>query len=151
MAFAGAGHVMIFDARHRLCRLAIAMRRYELEHGELPESFDDLAPTYMEEVPLDPSTEEPFKMENVEGGVRLYSAGIEAWDRNEFPGDRIKDAGVMVEMFPQAPPHRSSCTRILVSDCSPLKPDSSFVLESQRKIPSPLLVGFFAVSHRFCA
>lgn len=45
-------HVMISDARHRLCRLAIAMRRYELEHGELPESFDDLAPTYMEEVCL---------------------------------------------------------------------------------------------------
>ena len=43
---------MISDARHRLCRLAIAMRRYELEHGELPESFDDLAPTYMEEVCL---------------------------------------------------------------------------------------------------
>jgi hypothetical protein len=39
------------------------------------------------------------KMEDVEGGVRLYSAEIDSCEHNEFPGDRIKDAGVMVEMF----------------------------------------------------
>jgi len=93
---------MFGDVRHRQARLAIAMRRYELDHGELPENFDDLIPTYMEEIPLDPTNEKPFKMEVVEGGVRLYSAGVESWDRNEHPGNVIKDAGGMVEMYLKA-------------------------------------------------
>lgn len=92
-------HVLLGDARHHLCRLAIAMRLYELEHGELPESFDALTPKYIDELPMDPSIEKPFKMENIEGGVRLYSAGIEAWDREKYPGDRIKDSDATVEMF----------------------------------------------------
>jgi hypothetical protein len=79
--------------------LAIALRRYELENGTLPESFDDLIPAYMEEVPLDPSVERPFKMENVEGGVRLYSAEIESWDPEEYPGNVIKETDGKVEMF----------------------------------------------------
>ena len=91
--------VMIGDARHRLCRLAIAVRSYELERGELPESFDDLKPTYIEEVPLDPSTDKPFKMENVAGGVRLYSAAIEAWDPNEYPVKHLRNFDGKVEMF----------------------------------------------------
>jgi hypothetical protein len=92
-------YVMIGDTRYRQARLAIAMRRYELEHGDLPESFDDLVPSYIEEVPLDPTIEKPFKMEKVEGGVRLYSAEIESWDPEEYPGRIIKDNDRKVEMF----------------------------------------------------
>ena len=75
--------VMIGDARHRLARLAIALRQYKLEHGELPDSFDKLVPSFIDEVPLDPFTDEPFKMENVEGGMRLYSAGVTSLDRED--------------------------------------------------------------------
>ena len=94
-----AVRVMIGDARHRQARLAIALRRYELENGTLSESFDDLVPSNMEEIPLDPSIEGPFEMEIVEGGVRLYSAEIESWDPEEYPGRGIKDTDGKVEMF----------------------------------------------------
>lgn len=87
--------IMIGDARHRLARLAIALRRYELEHGTLPDSFDELVPSFIDEVPLDPVTDKPFKMEAVEGGERLYSAGVESLDR-EDPKTKKK---VKAEMF----------------------------------------------------
>lgn len=93
-------HVMIGDARHRQARLAVAMRRYELERGALPERFGDLVPAYLQEVPLDPSTEQPFMIENVDGGVRLYSGGIEAMDRREGADEEQ----VKVEMFLESRP-----------------------------------------------
>lgn len=68
----------------------------------LPESFDDLIPAYMEDVPLDPTIEAPFKIENVEGGVRLYSAEIESWNPEEYPGNVIKETDGKVEMFLKA-------------------------------------------------
>ena len=40
-------------------------------------------PSFIDDVPLDPFTDEPFKMENAEGGLRLYSAGIESLDRED--------------------------------------------------------------------
>ena len=75
--------VIIGDTRHRLARLAIALRRYELEHDKLPDNLDALAPKYIDDVPLDPFTKEPFKRDAVEGGVQLYSAGVEALDRED--------------------------------------------------------------------
>ena len=77
-----AVRAMIGDARYRQARLALAMRQYESEHGDLPTSFDDLIPAYIGKVPLDPSTEKPFKIENVDGGVRLYSDEIDPKDFN---------------------------------------------------------------------
>ncbi len=94
-----AARLMIDNARHRQARLAIALRRYDLESGSLPESFDDLIPAYMEEVPLDPTIKEPFGMENVDGGIRLYSAEIESWNPEEYPGNVIKETNGKVEMF----------------------------------------------------
>lgn len=87
--------VMIRDAQLRLARLAVAMRKYEMEHGDWPDSFDALAPNYIDNVPLDPSTDEPFQMEQVDGGLRLFSAAIEAMDRREGKDDKQ----VKVEMF----------------------------------------------------
>ena len=87
--------IMIRDARYRLARIAIAMRLYESDHGELPETFDTLAPTYLDFVPLDPTTEEPFQMEKLQDGLRLYSAGVEAMDRREGKDKKP----VKVEMF----------------------------------------------------
>ena len=75
--------VMIGDARHRLARLAIALRQYELEHGTLPDSFDKLVPSFIDEVPQDPFTDEPFQMETVEGGVRILSVGVASLNRED--------------------------------------------------------------------
>ena len=69
--------------------LAIAMRRYELEHSTFPGSPDDLVPGYIEAIPQDPFTLEPMKTVNVDGGVRIYSEGTEALDPEKFPRNRM--------------------------------------------------------------
>jgi hypothetical protein len=56
-----AAAVTVGDARHRVARLAIALRAYELEHGKFPESLDGLAPEYIDQIPLDPSTDGPMQ------------------------------------------------------------------------------------------
>jgi hypothetical protein len=39
-----------------LSAVAVALRRFRLDHGAYPDSLDDLAPTYLKAVPLDPFT-----------------------------------------------------------------------------------------------
>jgi hypothetical protein len=90
-----APKAMIGDAQLRLARLAVAMKQYEMKHGGWPDSFDALAPEYLEDLPLDPSTDEPFQMEQVEEGLRIYSAAIEAMEHP--PGYQRQPA--TVEMF----------------------------------------------------
>jgi hypothetical protein len=70
-----AAAVTVGDARHRVARLAIALRAYELEHGKLPETLDGLATEYIDQIPLDPFTDGPMRMEQVDESVRLYSPG----------------------------------------------------------------------------
>ncbi len=36
-----------------MARMAIALERYRLAHGEFPESLDALAPQFMEKIPHD--------------------------------------------------------------------------------------------------
>jgi hypothetical protein len=47
-------------AAFRLTRIHLALRTHQLEHGEMPEVLDALAPEYLDEVPVDPFTREPF-------------------------------------------------------------------------------------------
>ena len=44
------------NTRFDLLRIAIALKRYESTHGTYPATLEDLVPTYLEEVPLDPFT-----------------------------------------------------------------------------------------------
>ena len=62
-------------AELRLNRLFLALRCYQLEHGRLPESLDELVPEYFDQVPLDPFSEEPFRYEPAGDAPRLYSVG----------------------------------------------------------------------------
>jgi hypothetical protein len=66
---------MIAEARYRLAQLSIGLRHYEFDRGTLPGDLDALAPIYIDQVPLDPLADGPLKMERVDGGVRVYSAG----------------------------------------------------------------------------
>lgn len=59
----------------RMTRLFLALRRYHLEHGRLPQTLDELAPRYVEEVPLDPFVEAPFHYEPDAETPHLYSVG----------------------------------------------------------------------------
>ena len=77
---------MLRDVRYHLCRLAIAVRRYELDKGKLPKGTEDLVPTYLKEIPLDPTNNKEFEMEVVAGETRLYSREIDQWNLERKDG-----------------------------------------------------------------
>jgi hypothetical protein len=62
-------------ATARMTQLFIALRCYQLEHGKLPDSLDDLAPEYLPAVPTDPFTGRPFGYEPTGERPRIWSVG----------------------------------------------------------------------------
>jgi hypothetical protein len=62
-------------ARTRMTRLMLVLRAYEVENGEMPDTLDTLAPDFVDEVPVDPFTEEPFIYEPDGDPPRLLSVG----------------------------------------------------------------------------
>ncbi|MFN0058360.1 MAG: hypothetical protein ACKVX7_07870 [Planctomycetota bacterium] len=82
-------------ARHRISVCQLALRRYELTHGRLPDSLNDLVPEFFAEVPLDSFSTAPLRW-NV-GTKVIYSVGEDGIDaagdvdlRNPYNG---KDLG----------------------------------------------------------
>jgi len=69
----------------RCTRLAVVIERYRASHGEgeLPATLGDLAPTYIESVPLDPFT----------GGQLLYSHDEESYMVYSTGTNRVDDGG----------------------------------------------------------
>lgn len=51
------------ETQRRALRLILAIKAWQIEHGELPKSLDQLVPAYFDRVPLDPWTGEPFGYE----------------------------------------------------------------------------------------
>jgi hypothetical protein len=70
-----------------LARVAIALERYRLAHGEFPESLDALAPQFMEKIPHDIIGGQPLHYRRTDDGqFVLYSVG---WNETD-------DGGVVV-------------------------------------------------------
>ena len=69
-------------ARLQLGLAAVAVERYRLKHGGLPESLDALVPEFLDAAPLDPFDGQPIRFKRLEKGYRLYSIG-----------DNLKDDG----------------------------------------------------------
>jgi len=77
-------------ARLRMNHLAVALRRYQLDHGELPKELDQLVPAYLDTIPVDPFTEESFHYEPDHSPPRLWSLGpnlkpdsAEGWEKDD--------------------------------------------------------------------
>ena len=67
-----------------LARVAIALERYRLAHGEYPESLDALASPFMEKIPHDIINGEPLKYRHeANGQFVLYSVG---WNETDDGG-----------------------------------------------------------------
>jgi len=67
-----------------LARVAIALERYRLAHGEFPESLDTLAPQFMEKIPHDVIGGGPFHYRRTsDGQFVLYSVG---WNERDDGG-----------------------------------------------------------------
>lgn len=64
---------LIDIALHRQTVLQLALRRYELDHGQAPDQLTTLVPQYLPEVPLDPFTDLPMRW--LPATQVLYSIG----------------------------------------------------------------------------
>ncbi len=67
-------------ARMRAARAALAVERYRLAHGQLPESLDALVPEFLDEIPADPFGDGPVKCKRLENGYVVYSVGHDGED-----------------------------------------------------------------------
>ena len=70
-----------------LARVAIALERYHLAHGEYPESLDALTPLFMEKIPHDIINGEPLHYRRTDDGqFVLYSVG---WNETDDGGVEV--------------------------------------------------------------
>ncbi|MBN1508809.1 MAG: hypothetical protein JW955_18315 [Sedimentisphaerales bacterium] len=71
------GRIAELDLRARagidLARTALAIERYRVVMGRLPEQLADLVPDYLKEVPVDPFDGRAIRYMRTEPGYRLYS------------------------------------------------------------------------------
>jgi hypothetical protein len=72
-------------------RVACALERYRLAHGEFPPSLDSLSPQIIKTIPHDIFTGEPLKYHRTEDGkFVLYSVG---WNEEDDGGTIVLYAG----------------------------------------------------------
>jgi hypothetical protein len=71
-------------------RLKIALRLYELKHGELPDTLNALVPEYLTEIPKDPYDDQPFRYSKTE--KKVWAVGCDLIDHG---GKTMNDAIMM--------------------------------------------------------
>ena len=62
------------EAQMGLMQIGLAVEQYQMQHGECPETLEQIAPTLGGTLPLDPFTGQPFVYEPRDDGFTLYSA-----------------------------------------------------------------------------
>jgi hypothetical protein len=67
-------------ALSRTTQAGIAVERYRLAEGRLPQSLDNLVPAYIETVPADPFDGRPLKYRTLEAGYVVYSVDEDCSD-----------------------------------------------------------------------
>ncbi len=78
--------VLNVEIMRRIGITAIALKRYELRHGEMPFDLESLRPDYLSKIPQDPVDERPlrYRREN-DGTFLLYSIGPDGKDDGGDP------------------------------------------------------------------
>ena len=69
-------------AQVRSSQTALAVERFRLAHGSLPEKLDDLVPQFFSAVPVDPFDGQPLRFHRLEKGYVIYSVGRDGHDNN---------------------------------------------------------------------
>ncbi len=72
-------------ARSEAARTALAVERYRLAKGQLPETLTDLVPEYLGSVPLDPFDGAALRYQTLAAGFVVYSIGRNGWDDGGRP------------------------------------------------------------------
>lgn len=82
-------------AHLRTAQTALAVQRYRLNNGRLPDSLDKLVPDYLKSVPLDPFDGKEIRYKKLERGFVIYSIGEDMKDDGgkEQPKDKKQGAG----------------------------------------------------------
>jgi len=91
------GRIMQIESRHladlRATQTALAIERYRLAEGHLPESLDNLVPAFLEAVPIDPFDGQSLKYRKLETGFVVYSIGDDLTDEGGAERDSRKRDG----------------------------------------------------------
>ena len=66
--------------RVRTARAALAVERYRLAHGKMPNALDVMAPGFIDEVPIDPFDGKPLRYRTLEEGFVIYSVAEDGVD-----------------------------------------------------------------------
>jgi hypothetical protein len=67
-------------ARLQTARVALAIERYRLAAGRLPDALADLVPAYLDSVPMDPFDGDELRYRKLEAGFVVYSIGEDLSD-----------------------------------------------------------------------
>ncbi len=92
--------------RSDLSAVAFALAGYRADHGRYPEKLAELAPLYIDRLPLDPFTAGPLHYKSTPNGFLLYSVGeneIDDGGRNDY-SDPNKGFDDIVVRVPYQPP-----------------------------------------------
>jgi hypothetical protein len=69
------------ETGRRMTVIAIALKRYQLKHGQFPETLEDLTPEFLPAELLDPMSGKPFHYHREGAGdFLLYSVGNDGVD-----------------------------------------------------------------------
>lgn len=78
--------VMRTEAAKQMIITAIALKRYQLKHGNYPPDLNSLVPEFLSVVPLDPVDGQPLRYQsNTDGTFTLYSVGENGVDDGGDP------------------------------------------------------------------
>ena len=81
-----------------ICSVSMHLERYYLHHQAYPTKLEELVPSWIPEIPLDPMTQAPFKYKRLEGdGFEIYSVG---WNGRDDQGISSKSGGYFLEGLP---------------------------------------------------
>ncbi len=81
---------LVSISRLRVAQAALAVQRYRLKNGKLPDSLSSLVPEYLDFVPSDPFDGKEMRYKKLDSGFVIYSIGEDLIDDGgqEEPKDR---------------------------------------------------------------
>ena len=89
--------IMAAETSRRIVITAIALKRFQLKHGNFPEKLSELTPEFLASVSLDPVDVQPLRYRlNADGTFTLYSIGLNGKDDG---GDPSLGKGVRSSFF----------------------------------------------------
>ena len=68
------------EAAIKAAAAIIAAKRFQTQHGRLPQTWNDLVPEFLEGVPEDPFSQKPMRLELRDQRCLIYSIGTNRMD-----------------------------------------------------------------------